>query len=264
MNSFQAISDCPNRETGRIIVEIVRDYGLGLDDNPPIAGFKICDNGIGFDDTNFDSFNTAFSEYRLSQGGKGLGRFTWLKAFTRVEVESVFEESDADGPLARKFVFDENYDPDSGRPLRAQPAATTGTCVSLVEFKEPYRTATPRGREQIGQRLIEHFLLIFLLPDCPKVEIHDSSTKLDLNRIFDADFRASASVRVFAIQGSEFTLHGFRLKSYRNSKHRLIYAANRRGVVSDNLADYIPNLNAGLFDDQGNPFVYIAVVQSPI
>ena len=39
------------------------------------------------DDDNFDSFNTSFSDRKIGEGGKGLGRFTWLKALDRVEIE---------------------------------------------------------------------------------------------------------------------------------------------------------------------------------
>jgi hypothetical protein len=70
--------------------------------------FAITDNGIGLNDENFDSFNTAFSDHKLSRGGKGLGRFTWLKAFDKVEIDSTFEKQGED-PQRRRFTFDEDY-----------------------------------------------------------------------------------------------------------------------------------------------------------
>lgn len=72
MNSVQAVQERSDA-TSRIIVEVERDHGLGLDDSPPIFGFTVRDNGVGFTDENFDSFNTAFSEYKLTRwGGRGL------------------------------------------------------------------------------------------------------------------------------------------------------------------------------------------------
>jgi hypothetical protein len=65
--------------------------------------FAITDNGIGLNDENFDSFNTAFSDHKLSRGGKGLRRFTWLKAFDKVEIDSTFEEQRED-PQRRRFA----------------------------------------------------------------------------------------------------------------------------------------------------------------
>jgi hypothetical protein len=80
------------------------------------------------------------------------------------------------------------------------------------------------------------------------------------NDVFETDFRATAAAHEFTLRTYPFKLHGFRLSL---SKHKLVYAANQRGVVSDNLEDYLPNLNARLTDQNGNSFVYLAIVQSP-
>jgi hypothetical protein len=61
INAFQAIQDAATVQS-KLVIEIERERGLGLDDTPPINGFNITDSGIGLNDTNFDSFNTAFSE----------------------------------------------------------------------------------------------------------------------------------------------------------------------------------------------------------
>jgi hypothetical protein len=98
INAFQAIQDAATVQS-KLVIEIERERGLGLDDTPPINGFNITDSGIGLNDTNFDSFNTAFSELKISRGGKGLGRFIWLVAFDHVEIDSTFSEPDADGLL---------------------------------------------------------------------------------------------------------------------------------------------------------------------
>ena len=44
-----------------------------------ITGFKVIDNGIGFDENNMRSFLQSDSTYRADKGGKGVGRFSWLK-----------------------------------------------------------------------------------------------------------------------------------------------------------------------------------------
>jgi hypothetical protein len=83
MNSFQAIKEAtlPASTPGRVTIEVVRNSGQLDLDVPPITGFRVNDNGIGLDDDNFDSFNTAFSSHKLARGGKGLGRFTWLSKY---------------------------------------------------------------------------------------------------------------------------------------------------------------------------------------
>src|SRR3546814_12680966 len=68
--------------------EVERERTLFDAENPLIVGFIVHDNGIGLDDRNFDSFNTAFSPRKSQIGGKGLGRFTWLKAFDQADRKS--------------------------------------------------------------------------------------------------------------------------------------------------------------------------------
>jgi hypothetical protein len=91
-------------------------------------------------------------------------------AFERVEIESTFSEADAkDRLLHRSFIFDENYEPDDASPVPVAANTTTGTIIKLSCFKEPYQGARPKTTDQIVQRIVEHFLLIFLEPNCPEV-----------------------------------------------------------------------------------------------
>lgn len=262
MNSFQAVRDAKrSAKTGFIRITIERDNAL-LDDEGAINRFIIVDNGIGLNDANFDSFNTAFSDHKLARGGKGLGRFTWLKAFDKVEIDSVFKD---EGEIAqqRTFIFDENYELEKEGLPRPSHDKGVGTSVGLIGFREPYKSTCPRTADQIIQKLIEHFLLIFLEADCPRVTVVDNGLVQSVNDVFDKEFRATAAVHEFVIKGLPFTLHGFRLTTPKLFRHKLVYSANQRGVVSDKLEQHIPNLNARLVDDDGSTFVYLGIVQSP-
>ncbi len=264
MNSFQAVRDAKRTSSdGFIRITIERDHGLLGDDQEAPHSFTIADNGIGLNDENFDSFNTAFSDHKLARGGKGLGRFTWLKAFEKVEIDSTFKEADEDHPQRRTFTFDENYELEKEGLPEAAPGRSVGTSVKLVNFREPYKSTCPRTTDQIIQKLIEHFLLIFLETDSPQVTLIDKGLVHSVNDVFEKEFRATAAAHKFFIKSSEFTLHGFRLTTPKLSRHKLVYSANQRGVVSDKLEDYIPNLHARLVDQEGNSFVYLGIVQSP-
>jgi hypothetical protein len=264
MNSFQAVRDAGHTaETGLIAIDIEREVELLSEADATIYAFRITDNGIGLNDENLDSFNTAFSDYKLTRGGKGLGRFTWLKAFDRVEIDSVFQEPDQSTPLRRTFVFDDDYDPDKVKLPIAVPGRPINTIVRLVGFREPYRGTCPRSVDLLIQKLIEHFLLIFLEAGCPAVEVRDQGLSYSANDVFEKDYKATAAAHEFSLKGYPFTVHGFRLTTPRISKHKLVYAANQRGVISDKLEDYLPNLSARLTDESGNSFVYLAIVQSP-
>lgn len=256
MNSIQAIQERSGR--GSVVVNVVQAPSLGLDDMERIERFVVIDDGVGFTDENMDSFNTAFSEYKYSRGGKGVGRFLWLKAFERVEVESVFDAG-KEGRLHRSFTFDIGYDPekvDMPQPTQAQP----GTTITLSGFQEPFKSEVLLDLETIAQRMCEHFILILMQPGCPAIELRSGRNRLSVNDFFDRGFSQSASRSTFAIRDHEFTVHGFRLDQPRTFRHRLIYCADERAVLSENLEDQIPNLSGRLTDEAGASFVYLAVV----
>ena len=263
MNSFQAIRDAKrSNKDGFIKITIERDAVLLDEEFAPIRSFTITDNGIGLNDENFDSFNTAFSDHKLARGGKGLGRFTWLKAFDKVEIDSTFKEKGEEAQR-RTFMFDEDYEMDKEGLPQATPGRGTGTTIGLIGYREPYKGTCPRTTDQIIQKLIEHFLLIFLEDDCPRVSVTDQGLVYSVNEVFDKEFRATAAAHEFHIKGMQFTLHGFRLTTPKLSRHKLVYSANQRGVVSDKLEAFVPNLNTRLIDRDGNSFVYLGIVQSP-
>lgn len=85
-NSIHAIQET-NEKCGEIEVRVFRDtFQGGLIDgeplsNQPIIGFVVHDNGVGFTDEHFNSFETSDTTTKRSKRGKGVGRFLWLKAF---------------------------------------------------------------------------------------------------------------------------------------------------------------------------------------
>lgn len=263
MNSFQAIQESKVHRKHKIVIAVDRDATLFEEDDAPIVGFKISDTGVGFDDDNFDSFNTAYSEHKVDRGGKGLGRFMWLKAFDAVDISSVFSTQDGvEKPSLwrRTFRFDFDYDPDKASAIQIG-TGEVGTTVQLSTFRAPYRQECPRNVEQLAQRLAEHFILVLMQEDCPEVEIHDQGQRLSLNTVFQSHFQNHSAEASFELSGRPFRVSGFRLTAPRASKHRLIYAANSRGVVTEMLDQYIPNLSGRLYDNENSSFVYLAVVQ---
>ena len=98
MNSFQAIEEASGAHHRiRIIAE--RSADLEGEKAGAIAAFSVIDTGVGFNDDNFDSFETVDSPYKAKRGGKGLGRFLWLKAFGRVEIDSHYTATSSIGTV---------------------------------------------------------------------------------------------------------------------------------------------------------------------
>ena len=69
------------------------DNGNG-NNKQEIENIEIIDNGIGFTDENRNSFDTLYSDQKISEGGKGFGRFICLKYFENLNVDSVYKKGD--------------------------------------------------------------------------------------------------------------------------------------------------------------------------
>lgn len=262
MNSLQAINDVRAKQPGyrgTIRIELSRENTLfdKAEGVAAIQDIRVTDDGIGMDDDNWDSFNTSFSGHRYLEGGKGLGRIIWLKAFSSVEIDSTFVSED--GPLRRLFKFDFDYD---GENL-PQPAlgVTPGTSVKLVGFKSPFKEAAGFDATAIADRLIEHFLLFFVRGDMHSVILVDDTATIDLNRFFQENYAAVATQHDLAIGDQTFKARGFRIASGRLDAHRIVYAAHGRAVRRERLVTFIPNLAARL-EDGAAGFFYEIVVES--
>src|SRR5882762_5300687 len=94
INSIHAINELDSPRNRTIRVDIRRDQGqssfsfdkASKGSLQQITSFAISDDGIGFTDVHFKSFCTADTQQKASLGGKGIGRFLWLKAFDRAEI----------------------------------------------------------------------------------------------------------------------------------------------------------------------------------
>lgn len=92
-NSIDSIGNRPN---GSIDIIAIRDGQKSFNDKEDsacgsIIGFDVIDNGVDFTETNRDSFDTYLSGHKYESGGKGFGRFMYLKYFQKVSVESYYK-----------------------------------------------------------------------------------------------------------------------------------------------------------------------------
>ena len=79
VNALQSIESA-GRHDGHIAIRIQRDGQIEMDGGlPEIRSFEVEDNGLGFTEANRESFDTLYSDLKISEGGKGFGRFICLK-----------------------------------------------------------------------------------------------------------------------------------------------------------------------------------------
>ena len=177
----------------------------------------------------------------MRNGGKGLGRFTWLKAFERAQITSTFKDQATAVFCAEPSLLTRTTTWTNVVSRSQSESGEGGTTVHLVNFYEKYKSECPRTTEVLIEKIIEHFLLVLLEPSWPNFILLDQGQTYRVNEIFEKDYKADASTHTFKVSDVLFTLHGFRLPTSRTTKHKLVYAADQRAVISDNLEDYLPN-----------------------
>lgn len=268
-NSIHAIEEAGRApDEGRIKIEIRRaPPRLLLDpDGPPvhgeIDGFTITDNGIGFNEANFESFRTLDSEHKVAKGGRGVGRLLWLKAFETVAVESVFK--DDDGKYRRRtFTFDAAAGVSTGTPETLDGRGLRRTTITLSGFRDRYRQQAYKTVASIGAAIVEHCLWYFVRPGgTTNMVIEDDGEALQLDDVYEQLMHASAVSEELTIKGEELHLLHVKLRAKANAAHVVAYCADDRVVTTEKLAGKIPGVH-GRLSDQNGDFVYACYVSSP-
>lgn len=270
INSIHAINELDSHPNGTIRVDIVRDQSqpsLSFDHATKsalqhIRSFTISDDGIGFTDMHFRSFCTADTQQKASLGGKGIGRFLWLKAFDRAEIESIFKASD-NKLYKRRFSL--RLTPtgvEEHIKVEAPTNEVRGTIVRLCDIRPEYQQGLPHSSETVGRRIVEHCLEHFVLGSAPTIYVRDieSEENHNLDQLFEQHVKVTSSVGEFKAGGRHFNIHHLRVSPGYQNSHRLHFCANNRAVSSENLTGKIPNLAGSLREETGRPFMYAGYV----
>lgn len=259
VNSIQAIEES-GRE-GTIHIRILRDQNPTLIDieksNRDIIGFEIEDDGIGFNEQNFEAFSTSDTTYKADKGGKGVGRFVWLVAFEEVEIESTFRSDDQF--QTRRFKFVPRGDGIEDNVVSTAIESQERTVIRLKGFREKFQEMAPKKIETIGAYLVEHCLEYLIRPQHPNLLLTDSysSEAINLNDLFEKEMGKNASSIPFKAGGHDFQILHVKLHSSHIKEHFLHFCANSRVVKSEKLLGKIPNL-AKVLQDGEREFIYAA------
>ena len=232
-NAIQAVEDKfgkDNLAKGVIEVDVVRSS----DEHAKLSGFIIRDNGIGFDENNLTAFLTADSRYKIKRGGKGVGRFLWLKVFEKAHISSYYE-SDGSKKISFDFVLDDEH---QVRNLSiSESSAPTGSSIELGPFHPEYAAHCPAKTSTIQNKIISHFLSYFLNMHAPRIIVIDGGEKDDL---FDMFTNAVSQDKEYLFDLSyeedvyKFSLHAFLLpKKFSDDEkgnNAIYYGAHSRTV----------------------------------
>ncbi|MCK9398713.1 MAG: hypothetical protein M0Q51_01800 [Bacteroidales bacterium] len=167
VNSIHAIDEKIDMDNhfkisdGDIKIKIIRSSQLiTTKEKSEIIGFEIIDNGIGFNKINYNSFQTLDTEYKLNLGGKGVGRLLWLKAFSKVSINSYYQENKV--IYNRMFNFTIAQDIHNEKNEKVSVSGDLRTSVTLLNLLDGYKDYLPKSINAIANALFEHCLWYFL------------------------------------------------------------------------------------------------------
>ena len=264
VNSIQAIEENNSTSDGIINIDVIRSKQkeLELSENtnlPEITDFAVEDNGIGFNERNFDSFNFAHSTYK--PGGKGIGRFTWLRAFQKAEIESRFKENNQ--WYLRKFDFEptKNGIENHHKEELLSEQNKRYTRVKLKGLKPDYRQWCNSKTEDIAIKIIEHAFVYFLSENCPRVLLKDLNKETVVNDLFHLYTKGQVVTKEHALRNHSFKLNILKLYNSKKPDNKIHYCANAREVIFDKIAIDIPELDSSLVDEENNQFSIAVYVE---
>jgi anti-sigma regulatory factor (Ser/Thr protein kinase) len=254
-NAFDAIE--ASGRTGQIEVELQRGEDLlsSVGTAGPVQNVIIRDTGIGFDQTNFESFCTPDSLLKSTAGGKGLGRFICLQAFKRMEGTSVYRNGI--GSMRREFVF-QSEKPELRQLLVPIKAEENLTEVMLLGLREEYLPTATVEFEKLVDWLGEHFLPALVeKPDwLQALIVRDGNKREDLT----AKISAGAIWREsFKVKNYDFNTACYAFAHDDDCDQvRLVAGARVVDASTRGLGYYVPHLE-NVADEKG----HVVLVTSP-
>lgn len=229
-----------------------------------IKDITIIDNGEGFTTANFDSFKAPYGQLNKKYGCKGIGRFTILAMFEKMEVTSIYEEDSK--MWKRTFDFDTEHE------------ITNEHCVELTENVQPQTKVvlrncnnqdlapfTSRNTEEIARGIMEHCFIYYLCNTLPEINVGEKNAKdelvsLNVNNYYSLESKEKEK----DIWVSDQRFHLYVVKSGKTTSRKYNYVslcANSRVVGSKkNLADVDSLFTYPITDTGEQKFIDIYVV----
>jgi len=260
VNSIHAFTEI--NEKSKIEIRIERDTSQGDLTDPhyisPVLSFEITDNASGFNDVNFNSFSTSDSTLKAELGGKGVGRFIWLKAYESVRIDSTYLQ---DGRYyERHFDFLLTQKAIENLETSISDNTYSETKLRLQNLKSKYQQFLPKKADLIAQRLLEHCLSFFIASQLPQIYIIDNNgDSYNINAIFNSEIKDFIIKHDFIVNTIPFTLDLIKYRTTSDQVHFISYCAHSREVKRENLATYIPLLTTRLRENDSE-FIYLCYI----
>jgi len=263
VNSIQSIEES-GIKNGRIDIEIQREPQMQIFSESwetDIENIIIKDNGIGFNKQNFESFDTYATDFKLEKGCKGVGRIMWLKAFSRVEIDSIYKSETKF--YNRKFSFDiANAVNFMSNNEIAKPKEIT-TTVKLMGLISKIKKNTPKRLTTIARDILNHCFVYFIAGNMPQIYLKDEKDTININLLFNEYKSENIVIDNFNVSDQDFQIIHSKNFNSSLSVHTINFCAHSRKVTSINLCSILNNVNSKFITDNGE-FSYNGFVISKL
>lgn len=177
-NAIEAIRDKQKRDSGHkgeIIIKIFSTETT-IKDSFSFSSLSITDNGIGFNDEQFERFNI-FRDVRKNYKNLGSGRVQYVHYFDITNIKSIFEQ---DGKFfEREFLVSKREDflkqnaIVKHRYCKEIDATNTGTSVTFHTLLEKSGIYNDLNEQTLKEKLLERYIHYFCYnkDDLPKIKI---------------------------------------------------------------------------------------------
>ena len=270
---FETISNAlycsTNNSDINITVKLTREYKaneLSNEDHSVITSVSVTDNGIGFNDENYDNFTKKI--YRTNhESGKGLGRVSFLKVFKNVMIDSFYEDNG--NVYHRSFKFDTSPIKDTKRKI--ENIRKPETTIYLKNIKYEYRDYSKKNIDFLTDQILNHFYthLYYLMDKKKKFEIKiiDDSGKIADRVINNKKLKKDKVTKdkFEIIDTSAFEGMGTVSFDILHIKTQNIEGNCAYYVVDERSAGTVPKLDLPpcvLKDAEGNTFYYFVYLKS--
>ncbi|MBS1740470.1 hypothetical protein [Chryseobacterium sp.] len=216
----------------KIQIQITRGdlpTNLHFDNLKTILGYKVIDNGIGFNTNNYKSFQTPFSQVNKDFGCKGIGRFTVLAAYKDFLVESNYEENAT--WHNRKFKFSTEKELEiiefgNSDVQQWKTIVNIENCTNHILIEKSALSLL-----QISESIMQHCFIYYLNNSLPRIEVIDlENNEVEvINELFEKVSKEKE--RDFPLKGEDFKFYITKTIKEGNRKNNyLYYCANNRTV----------------------------------
>lgn len=238
-----------------------REVDLFGKEQSPIKTITIVDNGEGFTDENYASFNAPYSDVNKRFGCKGLGRFTMLAMFENIEIVSIYRKGTK--MWKRSFGFNAHDEIHNLVNVEVEDACRNQTKVVLLGCRTPeLRTATAKSADEIARGIMNHCFIYYLCNQLPIINIIDGGKSLNVLDYFKRESKDKE--KTITVKGEDF--HLYVLKSNKTTSRRYNYVtlcANSRSVGKKyKMGDYDSLYLYPITEDGEVKFVDVYVVSS--